>query len=64
MKKAFFSAFALVALTFGVSSCSNCKTCKKSGFSDITVCKKDYADNQVLFDAAVSSYVAAGYSCK
>lgn len=63
MKK-FFAALMVVAGLASMNSCKTCVNCRPVGGGTAqTVCKSDFNNNQTLYDAAITSYRASGYSC-
>jgi hypothetical protein len=63
MKKYFFLLFGLLFL-IGMSACSKCATCEKTGMETETFCSKDFGGKTSLYNSAVSTYQNLGYTCK
>lgn len=55
-------AFASVCMLFAASSCKKSMECCNNG-NCIDVSQDDYG-SKALYDAAISSYRANGYTCK
>ncbi|MCB0537936.1 MAG: hypothetical protein KDE33_10480 [Bacteroidetes bacterium] len=53
-----------VAGIIGLSSCSKCYTCTKSGVDDVEICKDDMPTGYGSLDAWKDYYEALGYDCK
>ena len=53
----------MATLLIGVSSCSKCTDCTKSGGSDVRLCEKDY-NSHTAYGLAVDVYEGQGYNCR
>lgn len=62
MKKLFL--VLSVAGIIGLSSCSKCYTCTKSGVDDVEICKDDLPTGFGSLELWKDSYEANGYDCK
>lgn len=61
MKKILLAVLVLGAM--GVTSCKKCKTCSKTNYNDVEICRGEGPGSNAVFRTEEASYELDGYVC-